>query len=714
MDTKQLGPWQFNAADFSISDNQQHIELEPLLCKLLVFFASNPGRIVSRQELIDAIWQQSFVDDNAINRAISELRKVLQHPTLQQSPIKTHHRKGYSLQLATEDAQPTPNHTSTIARSNVGTSPNVKRYLSMSIIVILLATAAYWWLSRAKPETVDAASANPYQVQHLTLSSKQKVTWFKGVESRPLLSPDKQLLAFSHALEDGSMRILVRKAMLSVTGQAQPDIAIESADAMHIAHSWQPQTRQLLIQSITKDGKHCQYLNYDFSQFPDYKTTLLSQCNGFAFGNSQVSADGQWLYHNVATSGMYSGNSLVVENLNTANIQTLVAAPATGLGVTMQALSADGSKLAYILMPESNRPEVFIYTPETREHQRLLSFPFPILLMGLDWSPDQSQLYLPGTDAILKLDIASKALTIMKLPDDVVVGELTLASDNQAYTSALSANSMTQSAIQLVKVSQPFDEARRQFTPLHDAEGSAISPAFSPTIANRYAFAANWSGGWQLWLNDNGQQQQLTEFADATEPINNTGWSSDGRFISFVKHGNLYLYDLQQKRLIPKLENNDIGQPVWLPDNSGIVLTRLQQDSQNLWQLDLMSNQLTQLSFGGGNQPQFDANGQLLFQRDGRLFRYVDGRRADIELLGADDNTTYTALSQIFNNEQWRFGMLGHIQRRNLDGEVLQQTQLPYQLVGMHVNPFNPDELYLTVFVTPEMALEFIEWQVTD
>ena len=94
MDTLQLGPWHFIPADFSINDGTQRKELEPLLVKLLLCFSKEPGRIVSRQELIDTIWQQSFVDDNAINRAISELRKALQHPELSLSPIKTHHRKG--------------------------------------------------------------------------------------------------------------------------------------------------------------------------------------------------------------------------------------------------------------------------------------------------------------------------------------------------------------------------------------------------------------------------------------------------------------------------------------------------------------------------------------------------------------------------------------------------------------------------------------------
>ena len=52
-------------------------ELDPLSFKLLEYFIQNNERIITRQELIEQFWQKGFVDDNAINRAISDLRKTL-------------------------------------------------------------------------------------------------------------------------------------------------------------------------------------------------------------------------------------------------------------------------------------------------------------------------------------------------------------------------------------------------------------------------------------------------------------------------------------------------------------------------------------------------------------------------------------------------------------------------------------------------------------
>ncbi|MBY0417655.1 MAG: winged helix-turn-helix domain-containing protein, partial [Pararheinheimera sp.] len=93
-----LGPWTIDASMFALVDAQQERELEPLLFRLLQYFLAHPQRVIARQELADQVWQQAYVDDNAINRAISDLRKVLQHPLLDASVLKTHHRKGYSLQ----------------------------------------------------------------------------------------------------------------------------------------------------------------------------------------------------------------------------------------------------------------------------------------------------------------------------------------------------------------------------------------------------------------------------------------------------------------------------------------------------------------------------------------------------------------------------------------------------------------------------------------
>lgn len=716
MEQRQLGPWTFTPEEFSIHDQVQRIELEPLLCKLLHYFTEHPGKIISRQQLVDSIWQQAYVDDNAINRAMSELRKVLQHPEVQQSLIKTHHRKGYSLQLPQQPdvalkAQINPEPLTVIPRPQH--KGKTALLFGLLCLLSLIAAALYFYLMKTANSIPTAVNQpDKPQVLQMEILTKQKITWFKGIESRPMLSPDKQLLAYSHSRPDGTVRAIVRQLGMG-TGNALQEVAIESSEHFYSVQTWQPKTRNLLVQSIGKDGQDCEYRSYDFSQYPEYQVKKLTSCTGLSFGTAQQSADGQWLYYSKSAGGLYSSNSLLAENLITGALQTLVAAPSAGLGVTLLALSADGSKLAYILMPESNKPEIYIYNPTSREHIRLASLPNPMVLLGLEWSLDQSSIVLPGGNALLQLKLADKSISLLKFPQTTTLGEITLFAEDQAYISNFTAGGAAQNATQLIQIEQPFNPVERKITVLSDTEGSTADLAVSPIDSSSYAFSANWTGSWQLWLHTKGQNVQLTELTPDENKLAGISWSGEGRYIAFNKQGNLYLYDTQRQQLMKKLDTKDLGQAVWLPDNSGLVLTRLIGNSQNLWQLDLVSNQLTQLTFSTGTFAQFDAKGRLHYHRDGKLFRYVDGAKNDIELKSNTD-PHFMALWLMRGQKQYRFGMLGHLERHDEVTNETQSSQLPYQVLGIHPDPHHPERLYATVFVTPELGLEFIQWKKTE
>lgn len=79
-----------------LSYHSTPVDIEPLLFDLLLYFTLRQGTIVTRQQLIDEVWKQKFVDDNAINRAMSTLRRILKRAPDSPTFIKTHYKKGYS------------------------------------------------------------------------------------------------------------------------------------------------------------------------------------------------------------------------------------------------------------------------------------------------------------------------------------------------------------------------------------------------------------------------------------------------------------------------------------------------------------------------------------------------------------------------------------------------------------------------------------------
>ena len=198
-----VGEWQLNIKQQTISDGVHTRELEPLLFKLLCFFIENNERIITRQELVENIWQQSFVDDNAINRAISELRKVLKSEKQPGQTIKTHYRKGYSLFIAVRPLEQAPIaepvvaaneeakphlYTNTISEKNTHSSRWPWPFVALVLSLLIAAT----WLYIQQPQAnVEAQEQAPF----LDLQA-ETITWHKGTHYRLLLSQDKTKLAY--------------------------------------------------------------------------------------------------------------------------------------------------------------------------------------------------------------------------------------------------------------------------------------------------------------------------------------------------------------------------------------------------------------------------------------------------------------------------------------------------------------------------------------
>ena len=78
------------------------IELRPKPWKLLLYMARKPGELLSKQELMDAVWTNSFVSESSLNQAVKELRKALGDDARSPRFIETVHRRGFRL-LTSED-----------------------------------------------------------------------------------------------------------------------------------------------------------------------------------------------------------------------------------------------------------------------------------------------------------------------------------------------------------------------------------------------------------------------------------------------------------------------------------------------------------------------------------------------------------------------------------------------------------------------------------
>jgi DNA-binding winged helix-turn-helix (wHTH) protein len=71
------------------------VRLEPKAFDLLLYMMRNPGRVVSKQELLDSLWWGEIVGESVLTRWVSCLRKVLADDARTPRFIRTVHRCGY-------------------------------------------------------------------------------------------------------------------------------------------------------------------------------------------------------------------------------------------------------------------------------------------------------------------------------------------------------------------------------------------------------------------------------------------------------------------------------------------------------------------------------------------------------------------------------------------------------------------------------------------
>lgn len=96
--TLRIGLFEFNEMAAQISWCQQPLQLTRYEYLLLKTFLQSPGRVFSRQQLMDLVWsaaEESF--DRTVDTHIKTLRAKLRVINPDLSPINTHRGLGYSL-----------------------------------------------------------------------------------------------------------------------------------------------------------------------------------------------------------------------------------------------------------------------------------------------------------------------------------------------------------------------------------------------------------------------------------------------------------------------------------------------------------------------------------------------------------------------------------------------------------------------------------------
>ena len=179
--TKSFGPFRLDAANHTLWRNRERLSITPKSFDVLRYLVENAGRLVSQNELLEALWQDTYVNPEVLRKYILEIRKILGDRASQPLYIETQTKRGYRFvapvseddRVVPSSESPDPGTTGSTADQTVSADsqiPNdaksragfpIPAVVATGIALILvLAVSAYFWRARVRAHNHPQSAAS--------------------------------------------------------------------------------------------------------------------------------------------------------------------------------------------------------------------------------------------------------------------------------------------------------------------------------------------------------------------------------------------------------------------------------------------------------------------------------------------------------------------------------------------------------------------------
>jgi TolB-like protein/DNA-binding winged helix-turn-helix (wHTH) protein/Flp pilus assembly protein TadD len=235
----RLGQWMVCPKLNTVQADGRSVRLEPKFMQVLVCLAARPGEVVSKEELIGSVWKDTFVTDDVLTRAISELRRILGDDAKQPRIVETVARNGYRIIVPVQLVIPDKLPRKTLNRKLVTV---VVLTLLMSAI---LGVALYHRFSRRRAMAARVRSIAVLPLENLSHDPEQEY-FADGMTEAPIDDLSK--------IE--ALRVISRTSVMQykATRKSLPEIARELKVDAIVEGSVQRSGNQVRISAELIDG----------------------------------------------------------------------------------------------------------------------------------------------------------------------------------------------------------------------------------------------------------------------------------------------------------------------------------------------------------------------------------------------------------------------------------------------------------------------------
>lgn len=591
-----------------IFDQEKETKLAPLPLTFLKYLSQNPGELISREQLLDAVWENRYVSDDAIRGVVKKLREALCDDAKSPRYIKTIPLKGYMLIAGVSEV---------IEKEAELSGDKTTRLSFLWLLCTVITALIIGYLVMFYPPE----SAN---VKTPTINIEQ-LTHLSGEEEDGDFSELLQTILFSYTKDDSEPPALYRKNLLS---RQVERLSFEKAGHFHARFS--PDSTRVSYIRETDVGLESIVANYSAKGLSDI--TAVTGPNS----DKEVlswSSDGTSLYFRSSQFELNSITSAIYRyRLSDKYWQQITFPHVKGSGNHLAEESPNGRYLAVVRNTAERRYSLLVLDLVSKEIKSEVPLPFvPTKLLWLDgenkrlaMSSFKGELYYfdSGSNVLLPQSINQPGI------NDIF------------YHCGVRCFYMHQHKLNrtdIIEIPNPFEPSLAVTGMHHESNSAEYHPVYN-LVGDSFYFYSKEGLTIHLMRKTLGQASEKLFSVSAGHIINQLSIHPEEQYIAGKIEGRAFIYNQQTKKLTFITSPEEfVNIASWDRGGQFLYFSRLEQNRYVLLKYNVSSGEVTV----AGN----DIKGRYEL-KDGRNF-VIDDKDRLYELVSKNSQKFIVTLPQI-------------------------------------------------------------------
>ncbi|XQW85307.1 winged helix-turn-helix domain-containing protein [Thalassotalea piscium] len=403
------------------ASGNSEILIEPKLFELLLLFVERPNIIISRQDILDYLWAGSLVTDNAINKLIGNLRKLLGDDAKKPSYIQTVPKRGYRLVCDVNLLKNTASNQSNSNLNNDEKKPEValqsfwagkwNTYTGISFVFILILVVSIF------------ITHKPSNNSSSNISYSVALTRDQGAELSPIMHPDNTHMYYLKQSDDHpSHELWLKNISTSITKK----VNVNGNISQIIAVVEDDKANQTIIFYLDIWANNCGV--YQGILPAPEKSNQISQVSKKLFDCSDKRVKdidyhvGQNVFYYAAQPKNYWPNQIYAFDVKTQEHRIVTQAQPKGWGHHSLDISPNGEKLLVMSTDSDYKTQLLSLNLADNKVTKGIKFEMPVY--EAIWHHDSEQVYYfssPPTHRIIRSDLnGENATEIINVSEEIL------------------------------------------------------------------------------------------------------------------------------------------------------------------------------------------------------------------------------------------------------------------------------------------------------